>query len=599
MATETEYRTTLEQTIDKYRQMLDRFPQEASARLALAELTQLRGLRLEALLAHQEILNQSPAPEARVALADVYASQGLYVQAFEELSATLKEYPLYPEAHYCAVEYSETVPLPDDLKLALERPCRQEELARAALQLGMKRSVLLRELQELQHASDRAKGDPLATYRVEETRKRLLWLERRLARVHQLEAQRVDREAEEQKRIQQLEALRLEREAEEIRLRESEEQRVRDEEEQRLRAEEESRQAEEFRLRQEEEVREAEERRQREEEDQRLRETEEQRVREEEQLRQRQAEEERQRLHEEQTLREEEEQRLRDEEDARLQQLELRAAAIQEAAAAALESPATVKWDPEPDHRISLDPPETVVQEEAPEILFSFPIMTQTLPPVSPGGLGDDLNLPAPPTPVAAPIRSAPVAEVPEPVESNELSIELSFDESEDSVDDQLENLRNVESRESGEAPAVAAAPEVAPTPPPAPPAPVEVDRSQHYRKIQGEVNGLIATLAKTRGVTSIHVVARDGYLVDQSSRDTISVERVGEFVLEGMSILETFASNPQYWVLECSGGIVVFQVIDAHHVLVAIGQAGANFGALRYTMDKMRPQFAQILSVI
>ncbi|CAN0068589.1 unnamed protein product, partial [Phaeothamnion confervicola] len=112
----------------------------------------------------------------------------------------------------------------------------------------------------------------------------------------------------------------------------------------------------------------------------------------------------------------------------------------------------------------------------------------------------------------------------------------------------------------------------------------------------QSEISGLIAILAKTRGVTSIHVVARDGYLVDQSSRDAMPAERVSEFIVEGLAILEGFAAEPKYWVLECSGGIVVFQIIDARHVLLAVGQAGANFGALRYTMDKMRPQFGQFL---
>ncbi|CAN0363755.1 unnamed protein product, partial [Phaeothamnion confervicola] len=159
MATETEFRTTLEHTIEKYRQVLERFPYESSAQLALAELTQLRGLRLEALLSHQEILKSSPVPESRVALADVYASQGLYNQAFEELSATLAQYPIFPEAHYCAAEFAETVPLPDELKQALERPCHQPDLARAFLQVGLKRSVVMRELQELSQASERSKGD--------------------------------------------------------------------------------------------------------------------------------------------------------------------------------------------------------------------------------------------------------------------------------------------------------------------------------------------------------------------------------------------------------------------------------------------------------
>lgn len=71
----------------------------------------------------------------------------------------------------------------------------------------------------------------------------------------------------------------------------------------------------------------------------------------------------------------------------------------------------------------------------------------------------------------------------------------------------------------------------------------------------------------------------------------------VSNLVVDGLSFLESYASEPRYWVLECDGGIVVLQMIDPRHVLVAVGQAGANFGALRYTMDKICPKFAELLS--
>jgi len=121
--------------------------------------------------------------------------------------------------------------------------------------------------------------------------------------------------------------------------------------------------------------------------------------------------------------------------------------------------------------------------------------------------------------------------------------------------------------------------------------------RREFYAGITGGLDSLVSTLAKTRGVTSIYVVSREGHLIGQSSKDAIGPERISEIVVEGLVFLESFAAAPQYWVLECNGGIVVMQTIDAGHVLVAIGQAGANFGALRYTMDKTKPSFAQLLA--
>ena len=49
----------------------------------------------------------------------------------------------------------------------------------------------------------------------------------------------------------------------------------------------------------------------------------------------------------------------------------------------------------------------------------------------------------------------------------------------------------------------------------------------------------------------------------------------------------------------QCNGGIFVMQTLDEDHVLIAVGQAGANFGALRYTMDKTKAKFGDILGEV
>ena len=65
----------------------------------------------------------------------------------------------------------------------------------------------------------------------------------------------------------------------------------------------------------------------------------------------------------------------------------------------------------------------------------------------------------------------------------------------------------------------------------------------------------------------------------------------------ESFVFLLAYAKSPTYWVLECNGGIFVMQTLDDLHVLIAVGQAGANFGALRFTMDKTKAKFETILS--
>lgn len=125
----------------------------------------------------------------------------------------------------------------------------------------------------------------------------------------------------------------------------------------------------------------------------------------------------------------------------------------------------------------------------------------------------------------------------------------------------------------------------------------VSAARKAFYEMHHESLSGLTTTLARTRGVTSIFLVAREGQTIDSVAKDDISEKRVGDLVRESFEFLEAFANDPAYWVLECAGGIFVMQKLDERHVLIAIGQAGANFGALRYTMDKTRTKFEQILA--
>ena len=124
----------------------------------------------------------------------------------------------------------------------------------------------------------------------------------------------------------------------------------------------------------------------------------------------------------------------------------------------------------------------------------------------------------------------------------------------------------------------------------------LSAERQAFYESQSEAVSGLTSTLARTRGVTSIFLATREGVTINSVVKDDITEARVGEVVKESFEFLEAFASDPSYWVLECGGGIFVMQKLDSRHVLIAIGQAGANFGALRYTMDKTRAKFEVLL---
>ena len=208
--------------------------------------------------------------------------------------------------------------------------------------------------------------------------------------------------------------------------------------------------------------------------------------------------------------------------------------------------------------------PEPVAAETEPVVAVPEPVVAETEPVVS---------VPEPVVAETEPVVAQPIVETPEPVLPEP----------------------------------VVAAPEPAP-PEPEPvveavPAAVETAkglsaaRKAFYQTHAEALSSLTTTLAKTRGVTSIYLVAREGMTIETAATDQISEKRIGDLVKESFEFLEAFAKDPAYWVLECGGGIFVMQKLDDRHVLIAIGQAGANFGALRYTMDKTRAKFEQILS--
>jgi predicted regulator of Ras-like GTPase activity (Roadblock/LC7/MglB family) len=242
-----------------------------------------------------------------------------------------------------------------------------------------------------------------------------------------------------------------------------------------------------------------------------------------------------------------------------------------------------------------------------PSFATDFHLSMDSLDPDLPDDLPGENELPAmdpasveqpldegPPVAAAPTFDDAPV--LPEPVSFTAVSM----------VDDSHMILTAPEPEQSA---AVSPAPDVAPPAetsieqPTYSSAEVEVPQSlsparkAFYENHAEALSSLTTTLARTRGVTSIYLVAREGVTIDSVAKDEISEKRVGDLVRESFEFLEAFANDPAYWVLECAGGIFVMQKLDDRHVLIAIGQAGANFGALRYTMDKTRTKFEQLLA--
>lgn len=551
----TEQKTTLELKLEKLRSICEKSPDNHIGLLALAETAFRRGLRLEALEAYQKVLKDESVAEAHLCMAQMYRHHGLFQEAISELRVLFEMEPGYPEAHVFARELSASTALPQDIEEILLAGCGNDELALARVRLSIARSLVLREGQELVAIQDANAGDPTFGYYIFETRKRLSYCEEVLSQLTVLEDARKAYLAD----------LDRQRQIERERLRAAENPVVETSDPvgpiaqpslvEPLEGVSDYIPAGETGAADFEPTKEVEW-------------VEHEVLQAEPDVVHVQAE-----VSDPQEFLEESvvEQHSSSEEQAK--------------------SVEPALWD---DHPVLVAPTHDSGEVEPHEVHqdLSFditPVLEGSLPPETEevesledessyeelpvahpalglglsteSGLGDDLN---------------------PPVQAHEDYLIL---EREDSISQPVEAELEPE-------PVV----ELSAVEPVAEPILEVRDFPSLYAPLLASLEGLIQTLAKTRSVSSVFLLNREGYAVAEQVKDSIAKERLSEFIIETVAFLEAFANAPQYWVLECAGGIVVIQSVDSYHYLVTIGQTGANFGALRYTMDRVRPNFEQVL---
>jgi predicted regulator of Ras-like GTPase activity (Roadblock/LC7/MglB family) len=131
----------------------------------------------------------------------------------------------------------------------------------------------------------------------------------------------------------------------------------------------------------------------------------------------------------------------------------------------------------------------------------------------------------------------------------------------------------------------------------------VSAERLTFYGEIKESVTIVIAGLIKTKGVTVVMTVARDGHVIDSIINEAIGYDEIGDIVRAGVDSIARWRSNEQgkaflYWVLEFEQGLLVIRAVNNEHYLLAVAKAGANFGAMRFGMEKGKEALDEILSM-
>ncbi len=119
-------------------------------------------------------------------------------------------------------------------------------------------------------------------------------------------------------------------------------------------------------------------------------------------------------------------------------------------------------------------------------------------------------------------------------------------------------------------------------------------ERLAYYNEIMDELDIVLQALNRTRGVVSSLVLDNTGHILHLLSIENFNSDELGSQVLQGVSPLIKWGTNTDeegrellYWVLEFKKGLMVLQPLTSDVYLIVLGKRGANFGAVRYSIEK------------
>ncbi len=121
----------------------------------------------------------------------------------------------------------------------------------------------------------------------------------------------------------------------------------------------------------------------------------------------------------------------------------------------------------------------------------------------------------------------------------------------------------------------------------------------EKYDSIRPEVCNILNLILKNRGVKSVILLERGGFEIASVASEP--VREYSDFASEVVSLIDSHYAGVDsvpllYAVLEYKGGLIALRILDEKYMFAVIAGSGANFGALKYSMEK---NCASILSLL
>jgi tetratricopeptide (TPR) repeat protein len=120
-------------------------------------------------------------------------------------------------------------------------------------------------------------------------------------------------------------------------------------------------------------------------------------------------------------------------------------------------------------------------------------------------------------------------------------------------------------------------------------------ERMDFYRDIKDKLGNVLSSINKTRGISTSFIMDEIGTVVHSRSTEKISLDELSEQILPGIKPIihwqqdngDQSAGALNFWVLEFKKGLMVFHPIRKEIFLVVLGAQGANFGGIRFSIEK------------
>ncbi|MFP4498150.1 MAG: hypothetical protein ACLFQV_08060 [Vulcanimicrobiota bacterium] len=134
----------------------------------------------------------------------------------------------------------------------------------------------------------------------------------------------------------------------------------------------------------------------------------------------------------------------------------------------------------------------------------------------------------------------------------------------------------------------------------------VSPDRLNFYECISGQLNEVLENINKTRGISTSIIMDGTGHFVQNINSEVLNREEFSNEIIDALQYLVNFKFNHSqdlqklsYWVIEFKKGLMVLHPITDEINLIVIGHTGANFGAVKYSVEKSLGRLLELFETL